>query len=99
MLSHINLITLLTFLPSLTTSLLLPNYTSLITSQLKPGILDVTFHFANTTINLWNSAALTDMTDLVSRLQTDNDTKVVVFRSDVPKYFIAHADLDFNPNG
>ncbi|KAL5319760.1 hypothetical protein ACEPPN_012817 [Leptodophora sp. 'Broadleaf-Isolate-01'] len=38
------------------------------------------------------------MTDLVSRLQTDNDTKVVVFRSDVPKYFIAHADLDFNPN-
>ncbi|KAH9204491.1 enoyl-CoA hydratase/isomerase family protein [Leptodontidium sp. 2 PMI_412] len=87
---------LLALLPALTTSLILPNYTSIITSTAKPGILDVTIHTTNNTINLWNADFVANMKDLVSRLKDDNDTKVVVFRSDVPKYFIAHADLNFD---
>jgi enoyl-CoA hydratase/carnithine racemase len=90
--------TVLSVLTSFTSALELPQYSALLTSQEKPGVLEVTFHFQNTTINLWNQAALTDLTDLVQKLQADNDTKVVVFKSDVPKYFIAHADLRLDAN-
>lgn len=96
MFSPIHLQLVLTTIVSFTSALELPQYKALLTSQEKPGILEVTFHFPNTTINLWNQAAADDMTDLVSKLQVDNETKVVVFKSDVPKYFIAHADLGFS---
>jgi hypothetical protein len=33
------------------------------------------------------------LTDLVGRLQKDNETKVVIFKSDVPRYFMGHLDL------
>jgi enoyl-CoA hydratase/carnithine racemase len=96
MFSLINLGTILSILTSFTSALELPQYKALRTSQEKPGILEVAFHFPNTTINLLNQAAVTDLTDLVQKLQVDNDTKVVVFKSDVPKYFIAHGDLNFD---
>ncbi|KAG4436219.1 hypothetical protein IFR05_008315 [Cadophora sp. M221] len=98
MFSLIHLGTILSMLTSFTSALELPQYQALLTSQGKPGVLEVTFHFPNTTINLLNQAAVDDLSDLVRRLQVDNDTKVVVFKSDVPKYFIAHGDLNFDLN-
>jgi enoyl-CoA hydratase/carnithine racemase len=79
----------------------LPNYTALKTS-LKAGVLHVTFHNPESpTINLWGRNTQNDLTDLVGRLQNDNETKVVVFNSDVPRFFVAHLDSSIlaEPNG
>jgi enoyl-CoA hydratase/carnithine racemase len=70
----------------------LPKYTGLKTS-LNHSVLEVTFHNPNSAINLWNQDTTDGMTDLVRRLQQDNETKVVIFQSDVPRYFMAHLDL------
>jgi len=86
------IVSILLLLFSATAALELPTYQGLRTSQ-KPGILEVTFHNAKSTTNLWNKDTLSDLTDLVQRLQSDNETKAVVFRSDVPKYFLNHLDL------
>ncbi|GFF79923.1 hypothetical protein CNMCM8927_000699 [Aspergillus lentulus] len=74
----------------------LPNYEGLLTSQ-KPGVLEVTFHNRHSTTNLWNRDTLFGLTDIVRRLQNDNETKAVVFKSDVPKYFLNHLDLQIEP--
>ncbi|KAH7187500.1 ClpP/crotonase-like domain-containing protein [Fusarium oxysporum] len=79
----------------------LPSYTALKTS-LKSGVLFVTFHNPESpTINLWGRNTQSDLTDLVGRLEADNDTKVVVFNSDVPRFFVAHLDASIlaEPNG
>ncbi|EXM16002.1 Enoyl-CoA hydratase/isomerase [Fusarium oxysporum f. sp. vasinfectum] len=79
----------------------LPYYTALKTS-LKSGVLFVTFHNPESpTINLWGRNTQSDLTDLVGRLEADNDTKVVVFNSDVPRFFVAHLDASIlvEPNG
>lgn len=73
-------------------SLDLPKYTGLKTAQ-DDSILTVTFHNPSSPVNLWDEDTQNDLTDLVSRLQTDNETKVVIFNSDVPRFFVAHLDL------
>ncbi|TQN67631.1 Short-chain-enoyl-CoA hydratase [Colletotrichum shisoi] len=70
----------------------LPEYAGLKTSQ-NASVLTVTFHNPSSPINLWNQDTQGGLTDLVSRLQGDNETKVVLFNSDVPKFFVAHLDL------
>ncbi|KAH8787878.1 ClpP/crotonase-like domain-containing protein [Diaporthe sp. PMI_573] len=65
-------------------SLDLPKYTGLKTAQ-NDSILTVTFHNPSSPVNLWNGDTQNDLTDLVSRLQHDNETKVVIFNSDVPR--------------
>ncbi|KAK6207868.1 hypothetical protein QIS74_12949 [Colletotrichum tabaci] len=70
----------------------LPEYAGLKTSQ-NASVLTVTFHNPSSPINLWNQDTQDGLTDLVSRLQGDNETKVVIFNSDVPKFFMAHLDL------
>lgn len=79
-------------LSSVATALNLPTYKTLLTSQ-SPGVLTVTFHNPDSVVNLWTPQMLLDLTDLVQRLQSDNETKAVVFNSDYPKFFMAHADL------
>ncbi|RYO65576.1 hypothetical protein AA0116_g2102 [Alternaria tenuissima] len=73
-------------------ALQLPNYVGLKTSQ-NNSILDITFHNPNSTLNFWNQDTTNGLTDIVAKLQKDNETKVVVFRSDVPRYWIGHLDL------
>ncbi|KAK1708860.1 uncharacterized protein CLUP02_06721 [Colletotrichum lupini] len=70
----------------------LPDYTGLKTAQ-NGSVLTVTFHNPSSPINLWNLDTQNDLTDLVSRLQVNNETKVVIFNSDVPRFFMAHLDL------
>lgn len=70
----------------------LPQYAGLKTSS-NNSVLEVTFHNSNSTINVWNRDIQDGMVDLVRRLQQDNETKVVIFRSDVPRYFLAHFDV------
>ncbi|GKT44314.1 shugoshin protein [Colletotrichum spaethianum] len=85
-------ITLAAFLARHVHSIALPAYTGLKTAQ-NGSILTVTFHNPSSPINLWNQDTQDDLTDLVFRLQGDNETKVVIFNSDVPKFFMAHLDL------
>ncbi|GJC87252.1 short-chain-enoyl-CoA hydratase [Colletotrichum liriopes] len=73
-------------------SLDLPGYTVLKTSQ-NGSILTVTFSNPSSPINIWNQDTQDNLIDLVSRLQEDNRTKVVIFNSDVPRFFTAHLDL------
>jgi enoyl-CoA hydratase/carnithine racemase len=76
----------------------LPTYPGLKTSQ-KPGVLEVTFYNEKSTTNLWDQDTLSGLTDIVQKLQNDNETKVVVFNSDVPKYFLNHLDFQIEPFG
>ncbi|KAH8658982.1 ClpP/crotonase-like domain-containing protein [Ilyonectria robusta] len=73
-------------------ALQLPDYRGLKTSQ-KSGVLEITLHNRDSAINLWNEDFQSGLTDVVQKLQFDNETKVVVFKSDVPKFFCAHLDL------
>ncbi|KFA51847.1 hypothetical protein S40293_04058 [Stachybotrys chartarum IBT 40293] len=75
-----------------TIALDLPQYAGLKTAQ-NGTVLEVTLHNPNSAINLWSQDFQTGLTDIVRRLQADNETKVVVFKSDVPKFFCAHLDL------
>ncbi|KAH9204004.1 enoyl-CoA hydratase/isomerase family protein [Leptodontidium sp. 2 PMI_412] len=86
------LLLLFPLLLSSVAALELPGYKTLLTSQ-KPGVLRVTFHNPDSSVNLWTPQMLLDVTDLVGRLQNDNETKAVVFNSDYPKFFMAHAEL------
>lgn len=67
----------------------LPSYRGLKTSQ-KPRVLEVTFHSEKSMTSLWSQDTPSGLTDLVQNLQNNNETKVVVFDSDVPKYFLNH---------
>ncbi|KAG5657853.1 hypothetical protein KAF25_007886 [Fusarium avenaceum] len=70
----------------------LPEYRALKTAQ-NGSILEVTFHNPDSAINLWSADFQDGVTDIVKRLRNDNETKVVIFKSDVPKFFCAHLDL------
>jgi hypothetical protein len=81
------------------TALNLPLYPGLRTNQSRPGVLEIAFSSTNSDINLWDQDTVSGLTDIVQRLQNDNETKVVLFTSDKPKYFIAHLDLLISPFG
>ncbi|KAH7251152.1 ClpP/crotonase-like domain-containing protein [Fusarium tricinctum] len=70
----------------------LPEYRALKTAQ-NGSVLEVTFHNPDSAINLWSADFQDGVTDIVRRLRNDNETKVVIFKSDVPKFFCAHLDL------
>lgn len=90
--SHLLNLALATTLFPATLALQLPEYKALKTS-LDSNILTVTFHNPDSPINLWNQDTQDGLIDLVERLQHDNETKVVIFNSDVPRFFTAHLDL------
>lgn len=69
----------------------LPQYRALRTTA-NNSILEVTIHNPDSTINTWSSDIQSGLTDLVQRLQSDNDTRVVIFKSDVPRFFLNHLD-------
>jgi enoyl-CoA hydratase/carnithine racemase len=60
------------------------------------AVMNVTI--SNPPINLQNDAMMADLNRLVGRLEADRSTKVVVFRSDTPGYFIAHFDIASGPD-
>ncbi|KAH7139907.1 ClpP/crotonase-like domain-containing protein [Dactylonectria estremocensis] len=74
-----------TIFASTVLSLELPAYSALKTSQ-KAGVLEITMHNPKSQINLWSEETQNGLTDIVHRLQGDNQTKVVIFKSDVPKF-------------
>ncbi|KAK6207005.1 enoyl- hydratase [Colletotrichum tabaci] len=80
------------YLISSTLALELPKYRGLKTAQ-NGSVLEVTLHNPDSAINLWSQDFQEGLTDLVQKLQVDNETKVVVFKSDVPRFFCAHVDL------
>lgn len=69
----------------------LPGYAGLKTSQ-HNNILEITLHNPTSTVNAWSQDMHVSMTDIVRRLQEDNETKVVIFKSDVPRFFCNHFD-------
>lgn len=71
----------------------LPNYRSLKTARTEKGVLQVTFHNPDSLVlNLWSQETQDELTDLVEKLRADTETKVVVFNSDIPQFFVAHVD-------
>lgn len=70
----------------------LPEYRGLKVSQ-NASVLEVTLSNPDSKINLWGQDFQNGLTDMVQRLQVDNETKVVVFKSDNPRFFCAHVDL------
>ncbi|KAH8585887.1 ClpP/crotonase-like domain-containing protein [Bisporella sp. PMI_857] len=64
----------------------LPKYAALKTSQ-NNGILEITIHNPASAVNVWSQDTQSGMTDIVRRLQGDNTTRVVIFKSDVPRFF------------
>ncbi|KAL1621618.1 hypothetical protein SLS56_009154 [Neofusicoccum ribis] len=75
-----------------TNALELLDYTALKTYQ-NASVLEITLHNPKSPLNLWSQDIQSGLTDIVQRLQVDNETKVVIFKSDVPKFFSAHLDL------
>ncbi|EEU34491.1 uncharacterized protein NECHADRAFT_55036 [Fusarium vanettenii 77-13-4] len=76
---------LASLLVSTTLALDLPEYRGLKTSQ-NASVLEITLHNPTSPINLWNPDFQTGLADIVQRLQSDNETKVVIFKSDVPGF-------------
>jgi enoyl-CoA hydratase/carnithine racemase len=71
----------------------LPKYRSLKTTSTEKGVLQVTFHNPDSLdLNLWSQDTQDELTDLVEKLRADIETKVVVFNSDIPRFFCAHVD-------
>ncbi|MFI3322028.1 MAG: enoyl-CoA hydratase/isomerase family protein [Rikenellaceae bacterium] len=62
-------------------------------TELSGSILTVTFN--QPPINIQSIAQLDDLNHLAEMLEDDRNVKVVVFQSDVPEFFIAHADIEF----
>ncbi|KAH7411238.1 ClpP/crotonase-like domain-containing protein [Cadophora sp. MPI-SDFR-AT-0126] len=71
-------------------------YAGLKTSQ-HNNIIDIA---AQSHINghAWSQDTHFGMTDIVRRLQEDNEIKVVIFKSDVPRFFCNHFDPAFTDN-
>lgn len=74
-------------------------YRGLRLDQSKSGVLQIAFNNSDSEINVWSQDALTGLTDIVAKLKDDNETKAVLFTSDVPKYFLSHLDLLIQPFG
>ncbi|KAH6984045.1 ClpP/crotonase-like domain-containing protein [Ilyonectria destructans] len=72
-------------LVSTTLALDLPEYRGLKTSQ-NASVLEITLHNPTSPINVWSHDFQTGLADIVQRLQTNNETKVVIFKSDVPGF-------------
>jgi enoyl-CoA hydratase/carnithine racemase len=53
----------------------------------------MTVTLSNPPINLETDAMMADLDRLITLLEGDRETKVVVFRSDTPGYFMAHFDI------
>ncbi|GJC92991.1 Enoyl-CoA hydratase/isomerase [Colletotrichum higginsianum IMI 349063] len=68
-------------------------YRSLKTSS-DSGVLVVTFHNPDSPeYNFWGRDTQEELKDLVKKLDADDETKVVIFKSDAPKFFVAHLDV------
>ncbi|KAH7063833.1 enoyl-CoA hydratase/isomeras-like protein [Paraphoma chrysanthemicola] len=83
-------------LPTIT-ALELPTYPGLRTNTSRPGLLQIAFNNTSSAINVWSQDALSGLTDIVRRLRNDTETKVLLFTSDKPFYFMAHLDLTIQP--
>jgi enoyl-CoA hydratase/carnithine racemase len=55
------------------------------------GIMSISFD--HPPINLMDKRMMQELRDLLTNLERDDETKVVVFKSANPQFFIAHADL------
>lgn len=69
----------------------LPQYRALKTAA-SNNVLEVTIHNPDSSINTWNQDIQSGLTDLVQRLGSDNETRVVIFKSDVSRFFLNHLD-------
>ncbi|WQF89254.1 Putative enoyl-CoA hydratase/isomerase, ClpP/crotonase-like domain superfamily [Colletotrichum destructivum] len=69
----------------------LPKYEGLVTSQ-NNSILTITLHNPVSSVNAWSADMHAGMKDIVRRLQEDNETKVVIINSSVPRFFCNHFD-------
>ncbi|KAG9250040.1 ClpP/crotonase-like domain-containing protein [Emericellopsis atlantica] len=56
------------------------------------AILEITLHNPVSDVNTWSQDIQVGMTDIVRRLQADNETTMVIFKSDVPRFFMNHLD-------
>ncbi|KAK5992010.1 3-hydroxypropionyl-coenzyme A dehydratase [Cladobotryum mycophilum] len=83
---------LLAAAPSAAVSDTQSNYTTLQTTK-NGDILTVTLNNTITPVNLYSQIMGFELDHLVTSLQTDTLTKVVIFRSANPKFFIAHFDV------
>ncbi|KAF7911610.1 hypothetical protein BELL_0728g00030 [Botrytis elliptica] len=75
----------------------LPIYPGLRTNQSRPGVLEIAFNNTKSEVNVWGEDALSGLSDVVQKLQSDTEIKVVLFTSDVPLYFLNHLDLLIQP--
>ncbi|KAH7390202.1 enoyl-CoA hydratase/isomerase-like protein [Cadophora sp. MPI-SDFR-AT-0126] len=72
-----------------------PAYPGLRLNQSRAGVLEVAFN--NPPVNVWGLDAIAGLTDIVQRLRNDTETKVIMFTSDVPRFFVNHLDLLISP--
>jgi enoyl-CoA hydratase/carnithine racemase len=75
-----------------TTSVQTDRYATLLTSQ-SGSILTVTLNNNASIVNLIDDQVLVDLDRLVTSLQNNNATKVVLFQSLNPNFFAAHYDI------
>src|ERR1700753_1656944 len=64
-----------------------------ITQTQNDSVLEVTFFNNSTNVNLYDNKVQSDLYDLVTQLQNQSSTKVVVFRSGNPNFFFSIFDL------
>ena len=74
-----------------------PAYPGLRLNQSRAGVLEVAFN--SPPVNVWGLDTITGLGDIVQKLRNDTDTKVVLFTSDVPGFFVNHLDLLITPFG
>jgi enoyl-CoA hydratase/carnithine racemase len=71
------------------------DFTTFMTSK-SDAILTVTLDNKITSVNPFSEIMSFELDQLVTSLQTDNSTKVVIFQSGNPKFFIAHYNQAFS---
>ncbi|KAI8648381.1 hypothetical protein NCS56_01522600 [Fusarium sp. Ph1] len=69
----------------------MPRYNTLSTSSSGKGALRITIHHGAS--NLWDWKITEDLAEVLDALEGNEETKVVIFSSGNPDYFIAHYDL------
>ncbi|KAM0145503.1 hypothetical protein ACHAQE_011235 [Botrytis cinerea] len=72
-----------------------PAYPGLRLNQSRAGVLEVAFN--SPPVNVWGLDTITGLGDIFQKLRNDTDTKVVLFTSDVPGFFVNHLDLLITP--
>lgn len=84
---------------SATDHVLFPNFNTLTKSTPSPGVLSIVINNTYSDINLFDVHIMSDLHNLLTVLQNDTSTKVVVFSSANPDFFFAHIDLNaLDPN-